>query len=983
MIGSTVSHYEILDRVGAGGMGVVYRARDLRLDRIVALKFLSPQLSLNPEERKRFVREAQAASALDHLNIGVVFDVDEAPDGRTFIVMAFYSGETLKQKLAVGVPLEATLGIIIQVAEGLGRAHTLGIVHRDIKPSNIIVTADGVAKIIDFGLATAADATVSLAANARGTPAYMSPEQCLGADVDARTDVWALGVTLYEMVTGTLPFSGSSATAVLFQVVHQEPKPMREVRPDVDPELERIVLKALAKKREARYPSADMLAKDLVAFKATLNAPARAMVAPNAARRSIAIAVGLALVALTGAALFFWWTSVQREHQRVAGEVAGLIRKGDLTSAFILAKTAGSAIQEEDWSAMSSVVSVGTSPPGAAIRWKNYSTPDAEWQVLGESPLSSVRIPMGVLRVQVSKDGFETLDSVLVKWNGDLHDEKVEPEMGIYGDRIQFDLNKPGALPANMVAVPAGPFAIASTGFRHYPMDAYLIDKYEVTNRQYKEFVDKGGYENRVYWKERFVQDGRDLSWEEATRLLRDATGRPGPSTWEGGTYPAGQADYPVRGVSWYEAAAYAEFAGKSLPTLHHWHKAALVWLAPAIVPLSNFGGTGPAPVGQYHGLGRFGTYDMAGNVKEWCWNEARGGTRFILGGAWDDERFNFGELDRRPPLDRSSRNGFRCVRYSTPQPEYFTAPQIQESRDYGTEKPVDDATFEIYRSMFLYDRTGLNATVESVDDSADAWRKEKVTFRTAYGNERMSAYLFLPKSTKPPYQAIVFMPWASASQPVNSATLICMEWLDFVIKSGRAVLYPVYQGTYERKVPPTASGIALRDVTIMRVRSAPVDRLSGVADRHPERSNWLLRREYGSDVRAVSCPRRSRQGSRARRWCIPPVAMAPGNRPIELRATNEDPGAHDQWSLRLCPAARNAAESDVSVVRHERTRQAARSSRHDALRDGRALRSGSRSLGLVRQVSRVVALISPRVQNTRSSQPRLCLLRPRNAAIT
>lgn len=817
MIGSTVSHYEILDRVGAGGMGVVYRARDLRLDRIVALKFLSPELSLNLDERKRFVREAQAASALDHPNIGVVFDVDEAPDGRTFIAMAYYSGETLKQKLAVGSRAEA-LGIIIQVAQGLGSAHALGIVHRDIKPSNIIVTAEGIAKIIDFGLATAADATVSVAASARGTPAYMSPEQCVGGDTDARADVWALGVTLYEMATGTLPFSGSNATSILFQVVHQQPKPMRELRPDVHPELERIVMRALAKNREDRYPSADMLARDLVAFNATLSAPAGTMVAPKATRRSIAIAV-VALVALLTSAAVLWWMKVEREHQRIAGEVARLTRDGDFTSAFILAKTAAGAIREEDWTAMSSVVRVETTPPGAEIRWKNYSTPDAEWQHLGRTPLANVRVPMGVLRVQVSKEGFDTLESVLVKWNGDLHDEKVEPEMGIYGGQIAFELNKPEVLPLNMVTVPAGPFAIASTGFRHYPMDAYLIDKYEVTNRQYKEFVDKGGYENRVYWKERFLQDGRELSWEEARHLLRDATGRPGPSTWEGGTYPVGQDDYPVRGVCWYEAAAYAEFAGKSLPSLHHWHKAALVWLAPVIVPLSNFGGPGPARVGQYRGLGRFGTYDMAGNVKEWCWNEARGGTRFILGGAWDDERFNFGELDRRPPLDRSSRNGFRCVRYATPQPADLTGPLIQESRDYGTEKPVDDATFEIYRSMFLYDRTGLNATIESVDDSADGWRKEKVTFRTAYGNERMAAYLFLPKSTKPPYQAVVFLPWASASQPVNSATLVCMEWLDFVIKSGRAVLYPVYQGTYERKVPPTASDIAFRDLTIMRVK--------------------------------------------------------------------------------------------------------------------------------------------------------------------
>jgi hypothetical protein len=227
-----------------------------------------------------------------------------------------------------------------------------------------------------------------------------------------------------------------------------------------------------------------------------------------------------------------------------------------------------------------------------------------------------VRIPLGVLRVQVSKDGFETLEAVLVKWNRDLHDAKVEPEMGVYGDQIRFDLNKPGTLPSRMVTVPAGEFAIAASGFQHFPMETYLIDKYEVTNRQYKEFVDKGGYQNRVYWKEGFVQDGQELTWEEAMRRFRDVTGRPAPATWEGGVYPAGQDQYPVRGVSWYEAAAYAEFAGKSLPTLYHWHKAALVWLAPVTVPLSNFDGAGPVPVGQYQGLGPFGTYDMAATSK-------------------------------------------------------------------------------------------------------------------------------------------------------------------------------------------------------------------------------------------------------------------------------------------------------------------------------------------------------------------------------
>lgn len=158
-------------------------------------------------------------------------------------------------------------------------------------------------------------------------------------------------------------------------------------------------------------------------------------------------------------------------------------------------------------------------------------------------------------------------------------------------------------------------------------------------------------------------------------------------------------------------------------------------------------------------------------------------------------------------------------MRYLSPQPDYFTAPQIPPTRDYTTEKPVPDETFEIYRSMYLYDHSGLNPKVESADESPDVWRKEKVTFAAAYGNERMAAYLFLPKSTQPPYQTVVFLPWASAAQPPSSANLICMEWLDFVIKSGRAVMYPVYQGTYERRIPSPTSDIASRDLTVMRVK--------------------------------------------------------------------------------------------------------------------------------------------------------------------
>jgi formylglycine-generating enzyme required for sulfatase activity/dienelactone hydrolase len=524
-------------------------------------------------------------------------------------------------------------------------------------------------------------------------------------------------------------------------------------------------------------------------------------------------------VALLAGGAFYFVSSLQRERQRVTADVVRLTQEGQYAAATIRARAAASAITEDQWAAVSSVVSIETTPPGADIRWKNYSTPDAPWQPLGRSPLPHARLPLGAVRVEVSKAGFETLERVLIKWNNNFHDPAGEVNLGQYVGRIRLELAKTGTLPPGMVTVPAGPFGIHNDGFAPVPMDAYLIDKYEVTNRQYKEFVDKGGYQNRAWWKHAFVQNRRELTWEEAMRLFRDATGKPGPASWEGGTYPAGQEQYPTRGVSWYEAAAYAEFAGKSLPSLHHWHKAAHVWMAPLIMPLSNFSSTGPVPVGRFPGMSPFGTYDMAGNVREWCWNEGREGTRYILGGSWTDESSEFVAEEQRPAIDRSADNGFRCVRYTAPLPDHFTRPYIKETRDYTAEKPVSDQTFDTFRSIYLYERSGLDPRVEAADGTSRDWRKEKVTFRTAYSGERMSAYLFLPKSSQPPYQAVVFMPWITAAYVSSSDKLVCMEWVDFVIKSGRAVIYPVFQGTYERNGFRPTSAIGLRDLAVMWIK--------------------------------------------------------------------------------------------------------------------------------------------------------------------
>jgi serine/threonine protein kinase/Tfp pilus assembly protein PilF len=257
--------YKIIQELGKGGMGVVYKAEDIRLKRPVALKFLSADLTRDPEARERFVQEAQAASQIDHANICAVHEIDETEDGRTFIVMAYYEGESLKEIIKRSpLPLQEAIDIGIQVARGLGQAHKKGIIHRDIKPANVIVTADGVTKIVDFGLAKLNDKmALTRAGTVMGTVAYMSPEQARGEEVDQRTDIWALGVVLYEMLTGELPFRGMNEQAMIYAILNTTPRPASELNKNVSPEVEFILKRALAKNPNRRHGSADEMLSDL------------------------------------------------------------------------------------------------------------------------------------------------------------------------------------------------------------------------------------------------------------------------------------------------------------------------------------------------------------------------------------------------------------------------------------------------------------------------------------------------------------------------------------------------------------------------------------------------------------------------------------------------------------------------------------------------------------------------------------------------
>ena len=314
MIGKTVSHYRLLEKVGEGGMGVVYRAEDTRLSRSVAIKFLPPHLSADPDARRRFLQEARAASALNHPHIAVVHDIGETDDGHAFIVMAFHEGTTLQEQLSGGaLPVEDALRIVRQVALALGAAHAAGIVHRDVKPGNILVGRDGHVRLADFGLARLAMTTrVTRDGTTMGTAPYMSPEQVRGEDVDSRSDVFSLGTLLYELLAGHLPFRGDHPQAVLYAIANTEPPPLPG---DVPPAVAGIVSRALRKSPSERYAHASDLIADIDALYPSGTRLAAPRTGKNSGRR---VLLGVASVALIAAAAFMGWRSVRGPKETVS-----------------------------------------------------------------------------------------------------------------------------------------------------------------------------------------------------------------------------------------------------------------------------------------------------------------------------------------------------------------------------------------------------------------------------------------------------------------------------------------------------------------------------------------------------------------------------------------------------------------------------------------------------------------------------------------
>ena len=822
--------YRVEGKLGEGGMATVFLAEDLKHHRKVAIKVLQEAVA-HTIGMRRFLLEIEVLARLQHPHLLTLIDSGDI-DGVPYYVMPYVEAQSLRELLAreKRLPVERAVMIVREVADGLHFAHQHGVVHRDIKPSNILMSADH-AIVADFGIATALEKAavgrLTETGISLGSPTYMSPEQASGErDLDARTDVYSLSCVLYEMLCGQPPVDGVSMQQVVTRKLMGQFVPLRERCPQAPPALEAAVHRGLATDREARFASARELGETIAAALRDTPQPSR----------RIALAGAVAAVFVLGLGAWLWHQQRVLRAVRQVSEINRLAAEGEFAAAFQLAERVAATIPRdaslrEIRPRFTDFVHVVTAPVGARVYRQRVDRRDGRWELVGTTPLDSMPMPKGGLelsyRLRIERDGYRTVEllpHVFTNWAAyvgvqALDTLRLDPLATIEEGMVRI----PGWSARDTLHPGGGTIRFAD----------YHIGRAEVTNREYKRFVAAGGYQRREYWSEPFIRDGRQLSWEEAIGEFRDRTGMPGPSTWSGGTYPAGHDDFPVGGVSYYEAAAYARFAGKRLPTSAHWGRAALrqsrytSWI---YLPASNLNNTTARPV-RLGVINEFGLYDVAGNVREWCVNVADSG-RVTRGAGWEDAEFLADQLIPKRDFDRSPSNGFRLVALTDDDTTlvHLSGPiERQVPHDYRKITAVAEREFAVYRRLFDYDALPLNAHLDTAGVS-EAYRWEKVSFSAAYGPERMSAYIWLPKNAEPPYQTVIYWPHTGAilhrsSDPKRFLSSF-ESHLGFIPRSGRALVLPVFKGTYHRNDStlrlvmefPDSTTYA-RDLTIQRVK--------------------------------------------------------------------------------------------------------------------------------------------------------------------
>lgn len=817
-------HWVLEEQLGLGGFGEVWLASNVNSQDKHVFKFC-----FQPERVRGLKREVVLFRLLkerldERDDIARVLDWEFAKP--PFFIEAEYTrGGDLKhwadEKGGIDqVPTEVRLDLVMQVARALNAAHSAGVLHKDIKPGNVLIHethGEPKACLTDFGIGlltdpealkkqgiTATGLTETLLAGSSsstsGTGMYLAPEILEGNAPSERSDIYALGVLLYQMVVGD--FRRALA-----------PGWEREI---LDPHLREDIARCVDGNPDNRFQHASEVAERLAQLSD------RRVDADRLNRRKrrgkLLRQAALAGIVLAVAAVGIGYsvrTSEQRNNETWAREeglpqIRALVDARKFEDAHRLADEVaaylpGDPTLESYLNEATNVVSITTTPSGARVRYKAYPRVENDWIDLGQSPVHGERLSLGNHRVRIELEGYaprEFIVSVVDRQTSSLMPNATES-----GDiPVAVELIPTDEMPDGKILVDGGPFMPGLTGIVPAPtvIPPFFVDRTEVTNRAYKQFVDAGGYREPAYWKHPFERDGIELAFEEAVAEFTDATGQPGPAGWIQGDYPEDQADYPVRGVSWFEAAAYAEFRGEALPTVYHWSRMAhppyeiLVPLSPDIAALSRFGGDGPVSVGSLPGIGGSGAYDVAGNVREWCWNADTDGRRFAQGGAWSDPPYMYTLLHAQSPWDRFDTNGFRCVTYRggvKGLPQFFEP--VAVGRFTLRTEPLSEEVERIYRQRFSYSDMPLNPAHGQEPVKRGDAIYERVSIDATYGG-RFDIHLYLPVDGQPPYKVSVFLPGINS---LSAPSFVEMPWEEyrFIPKSGRALVKPILAGMYER----------------------------------------------------------------------------------------------------------------------------------------------------------------------------------------
>lgn len=829
--------------LGTGGFGEIWLATNANTHAQHVFKFCFQADRVRGLKREVILLRLLKESLGDRDDIARV--VDWELDCQPYFVESEYTqGGDLKSwsKKQGGIdkiPLKIRFELLAQAAEALSAAHGAGVLHKDIKPGNILIhqpDEEGVPRAIlaDFGIGLLTDpdllkiseiTTMGLtqtlvggsSTGGSGTAMYMAPELLEGKPPSTQSDIYSLGVILYQMAIGD--FSRALATGweqgVDDEILREDiaacvvgsyenrlsnPSQLAQRLRSLDERRQRLVSEKQAKHREQE------------ALKRRYRLKKRMITAGV-----IGLILGLIAVFST-----IHYRSKEQEAMRAWAretalpEIRSFLKAEDYSAAYDLIKKAQVFIPEDpalktSLEESTNDITIQTQPEGALVSYKPYKDVNGNWTELGVTPINQERVPVGMHKWRVQKEGYQEKElayAVLPRIATQTIDESL---LSIWGDPLTFSwkLNKESDVPKGTIGVDSVRFQMALHGLfdpRGIVLKPFFLDRTEVTNAAYKEFIQSGGYADPKYWKQEFKKDGQVIPWAEGMNMFVDRTGRPGPSTWELGDYPEGEDDYPVSGVSWYEAAAYAEFRGKSLPTIFHWVRAAFPMrevgapLTPFIVFQSNLEGTGPARVGEYPGIGSSGAKDMAGNVREWCWNGV-GEKHHCLGGMWSDPRYMFNNSLLISAWDRPPGNGFRCVVYPK-----GTSPSSELLRDIevGIHDPYSipaysKEVFQVMKAMYAYPKKPLNPVLESDKEAGRGWKRETVSINAAYAKDRLILHIDLPTDGTPPFKAVIYFPGGNAWYQGKFNRIPLVEPWDAIPRNGRAFITPIYSGTFER----------------------------------------------------------------------------------------------------------------------------------------------------------------------------------------